>query len=80
MNKWDYIRKIAARGDAYGHRGGACDLLEWCQKYNLMAVTDEESRRFWEDPCQPYQQPQQHPYPPCRTSFLNSAGDRNGSC
>lgn len=54
MDKWDAIRKIAARGDLYGHNGGSCDLLDWCHKHSLLSVTDEEARRFLEDPSQPY--------------------------
>ncbi len=55
MNEKDrYITLIAKRGDPYGGNGGTLDLLSWCNKLNLARVTEDEARRFYEDPDSPY--------------------------
>ncbi len=50
----EYLTAISRRGDAYGGGGGILDLLEWCGKPSTRAVTEEEARRFYDDPRQPY--------------------------
>lgn len=54
MSKSEYIRLISHRGDAYGGKKGTLDLLVWCGKMNLLGVTEDEARQFWEDPNAPY--------------------------
>jgi len=49
--KQEYLNLISARGDAYGGHGGLFDLLMWCDKLSLREVTEEEARRFLEEPC-----------------------------
>ena len=45
-----YIGMISHRGNPDGTGGGLLDLLTWCGKLGLRDVTEEEARRFWEDP------------------------------
>lgn len=54
-NKWQYITLIAGRGDHYGGHGGTHDLLNWCGKSNTNDVTEDEARRYWENPREPYE-------------------------
>lgn len=49
-----YLKMISARGSEDGSNGGLLSLLEWCGKMGLLEVTEEEAKRFWEDPAQPY--------------------------
>jgi len=50
MQKVNYIVLISRRGNRYGGDGGTLDLLIWCNKPNLRLVTEDEARRFWENP------------------------------
>lgn len=52
--KEEYLRNISLRGDQYGGRGGLLDLLTWCGKLRLLDVSEEDARRFLENPDQPY--------------------------
>ncbi|MDO4540894.1 MAG: hypothetical protein Q4B48_07360 [Syntrophomonadaceae bacterium] len=61
MKKDDYIKLISSRGNAYGEKGGTLDLLKWCNKRGLFQVTEDEARRFWEDPNSAYEAEEEKP-------------------
>ena len=46
----DYLDRISHRGKPDGTGGGLLDLLTWCGKLGLRDVTEDDARRFWEDP------------------------------
>lgn len=50
----DYLHLIKKRGNRDGTGGGLLDLLMWCEKFGLREVSEDEARRFWENPLQPY--------------------------
>lgn len=50
-----YLSMISERGNERGGGGGLLSLLEWCGKVGLYQVTEEEARRFWEEPDSPYE-------------------------
>ncbi|MEG1432626.1 MULTISPECIES: hypothetical protein [Eubacterium] len=52
--KSEYLKEISKRGDHYGYQGGIYDLLTWCEKMSVLEVTEEEARRFLENPNAPY--------------------------
>ena len=49
-----YLKMISGRGDSHGHREGLLDLLDWCGKSGLYQVTEEDAKRYWENPRAPY--------------------------
>ena len=53
----DYLHLISKRGRRDGSGGGLLSLLDWCGKTGLREVTEDEARRFWQDPSQPYEEP-----------------------
>jgi hypothetical protein len=56
---FEYLDAISKRGDRYGRSDGVLDLLQWCGKTSTRSVTLEEARRFYENPRQPYGQPEE---------------------
>ncbi len=46
----EYLARISRRGKPDGTQGGLLDLLTWCGKLGLRDVTEEDARRFLEDP------------------------------
>ena len=46
MDKWDYINKIKEFSNSYEDK--LLDLMDYCNKSNLMSVTYEEAKEYYE--------------------------------
>lgn len=47
MSKWNYIEKISVKSNRYGDK--LLELMEKYNKPNLMEITLEEAKEFWEE-------------------------------